>query len=50
MPPKAIKEFALAKAEEKAKEILSNYGYNHPDTVIDYDNAVEIIVDLLMKK
>lgn len=50
MPPKAIKEFALAKAEEKAKEILSSYGYNHPDTIIDYDNAVEIIVDLLMKK
>ena len=37
-------------ATKKAGEILSKYGYNHPGTVIDYDNAVEILVDLLLQQ
>ena len=49
MPPRVILELAAAKAEEKAKEILSEYGY-HSGNVIDYDMAVDIIATLPVKK
>lgn len=32
---------------EKAIEILRSYGYNDPDKIIDYEGAIEIIIDLL---
>lgn len=31
----------------KAEEILRTYGYNDPSKIIDYEGAIEIIIDLL---
>ena len=34
--------------ENKAKEILSSYGY-HSGNIIDYDIALEMLIDALTK-
>lgn len=33
--------------EAEAERILNEHGYTHSGNVIDYDNAVEIITDIL---
>ena len=50
MPPQDTIPTPKGIVTKRAREILSKYGYNHPGTVIDYDNAVEILVDLLLQQ
>jgi hypothetical protein len=42
MPPKSVKEIAIA----KANEIVHSYGY-HTGDVVDYDVVVEMLTDIL---
>ena len=45
MPPKSVKEIAIA----KANEIVHSYGY-HTGDVVDYDIVVEMLTDILLRQ
>ena len=51
MPPKGT-HMTITPEEQAtidAKMILSEYGYVHSGQVIDYDEAIEIIRDVILK-
>lgn len=52
MPPKYNNNTTITPEEQAtldAKRILSSYGYVHSGQVIDYDEALEIIRDVILK-
>lgn len=51
MPPKGSHMTITPEeqAELDAKRILSEYGYVHSGQVIDYDEAIEIIKEVILK-
>lgn len=50
MPPQETIYTPKELATQVAHQILNSYGFNHPGTVLDYDEAVEILVDYQLGK